>query len=93
MDLVSNPDSTRVIVTMEHTSKTGSPKILQDCALPLTGARCVTRIITELAVFDVDRSGQKGLTLVGMWEGTGIDEIQRKTGCTFVAADSLQIWR
>ena len=48
MDLVSNPDATKVVVTMEHTDKKGNPKIVKQCAFPLTGKACVSMIITEL---------------------------------------------
>ena len=49
LDLVSNPEKTKVIVTMEHTDKKGNPKIVKQCAFPLTGKACVSMIITELA--------------------------------------------
>lgn len=48
MDLVSNPTATKVVVTMEHTDKKGNAKIVKQCAFPLTGRACVSRIITEL---------------------------------------------
>ena len=55
MDLVSNPDKTKVLVVMEHCAKDGSPKIMKQCGLPLTGARAVSQIIKEFAVFNVYR--------------------------------------
>lgn len=48
MDLVANPDSTKIVVATEHVAKDGSSKIVQKCSLPLTGARVVSTIITEL---------------------------------------------
>ena len=51
MDLVSNPEKTKVVVTMEHTDKKGRSKILKQCEFPLTGKACVSRIITDLVRF------------------------------------------
>jgi 3-oxoacid CoA-transferase B subunit len=48
MDLVANPDQTKIVVATEHVAKDGTSKIVQDCSLPLTGARVVSTIITEL---------------------------------------------
>lgn len=91
MDLVSNPDKTKVIVTMEHCSKNGTPKILKKCSLPLTGARTVSQIITELAVFDVDRvSGE--LELIDLAEGVTLEEVKAKTGCDFKVRSHIGRW-
>jgi 3-oxoacid CoA-transferase len=82
MDLVSNPDKTKVIIVMEHTAKDGSPKIMQTCTLPLTGSRCVSQIVTDLCVFDVDRAAGK-LTLTELAQGVELAEVQAKTACDF----------
>lgn len=88
MDLVSNPDKTKVIAVMEHCARDGSPKIVKECALPLTGARTVSQIITELAVFAVDRhAGQ--LHLVELAPDVSLDEVKAKTGCEFIVAENL----
>ncbi|KAG9250181.1 uncharacterized protein F5Z01DRAFT_630095 [Emericellopsis atlantica] len=88
MDLVSNPSATKVVVTMEHTDKKGNPKIMKQCAFPLTGRACVSRIITELGVFDVDFA--KGLTLVEIADGVTVDEIKSKTEAPFKVAEDLK---
>lgn len=88
MDLVSNPAATKVVVTMEHTDKKGNPKILKQCELPLTGKACVSRIITELCVFDVDFTD--GLTLVEIGDGVTLEELREKTDTPFRVADDLK---
>jgi 3-oxoacid CoA-transferase subunit B len=83
MDLVAG--ARRLVVTMEHVSRNGEHKILEKCTLPLTGRRCVHRIITDLCVFDV-LPGGAGLVLVETAPGVGVEEIRGKTGCDFAVA-------
>lgn len=82
MDLVGAPKSI-VVVTMDHTDKNGSPKILQECLLPLTGHKVVDRIITDMGVFDVDKIGGTGLTLVEIAPGFTVQQVRDATGCDF----------
>ncbi|XP_040833428.1 succinyl-CoA:3-ketoacid coenzyme A transferase 1, mitochondrial isoform X1 [Ochotona curzoniae] len=86
MDLVSSA-KTKVVVTMEHSAKGNAHKIMEKCTLPLTGKRCVNRIITEKAVFDVDK--KKGLTLIELWEGLTVEDIKKSTGCDFAVSPKL----
>ena len=88
IDLVSNPDKTKVIVTMQHVAKDGTPKIVQECSLPLTGARAVSLIVTDLAVFKVDRLAGE-LELTDIAEGVTLEELRAKTACEFKVSGSL----
>ena len=80
MDLVAGVK--RVVVVMEHSEKSGASKLLKRCTLPLTGAGCVDRVITDLCVFDVDRKGG-GLTLAELAPGVTLDEVRSKTEAAF----------
>lgn len=78
VDLVSS--GSRVVVTMEHTAK-GKHKIVDSCSLPLTAPQCVDRIITEMAVFDVD--SKTGLTLIELASGVTLEQVKEATGAPF----------
>ena len=88
LDLVSNPDQTKVVVATEHVAKDGSPKIVQNCKLPLTGAKCVSTIITDMCVFQVDRDNGE-LWLTELAEGTDVDDVRAKTDAKFRVADEI----
>lgn len=90
MDLVGAPGS-RVVVTMDHTAKDGTPKILQECTLPLTGHKVVDRIITDMAVFDCDKKGGTGLTLIEIAPGITVDDVRSATACDFMVVDPLPL--
>jgi 3-oxoadipate CoA-transferase beta subunit len=62
---------------MEHTTKSGEPKIVERCAYPLTGLGCVKRVYTELAVLDIT---PEGVQVLEMAEGVAFDELQKRTG-------------
>lgn len=87
MDLVSAA-TTKVVVTMEHKARDGSPKILKNCTLPVTGQQCVDLIITELGVFEVVQG--EGLKLIEIAANVDISEIVSSTGCEFSVADDLK---
>ena len=86
MDLVAGVK--RVVVVMEHTEKTGAPKLLKACTLPLTGQGVVDMVVTDLGVFDVNR-GKTPLTLLELAPGVTLDEIRAKTEAAFQVAETI----
>ena len=82
MDLVHG--AKRIVVMMQHVSKHGDSKIMAECQLPLTGARCVDLIITDRAVFTVDEL--EGLTLIEVAEGETEESIREVTDAPFKVA-------
>ena len=77
----------KVIVLMNHTDKNGNPKIVNECTLPLTTARCVDLIITEMAVFEVTESGLKLTELFAPYD---LSMVKEKTGCDYTASTSIR---
>ncbi len=75
MDLVASAEN--IIVAMQHCSRDGKSKLLKECSLPITGIRCVKKIITDLAVLDVMPEG--GFKLVERAPGISVEEIIAKT--------------
>jgi len=86
MDLVAGVK--RVVVVMEHTAK-GKPKLLKRCTLPLTGTRVVDLVITDLGVFEIDKSGDGGMTLVELADDVTLDEIAESTEAAYSVAPGL----
>lgn len=103
MDLISNPEKTKIVVATSHVAKDGTPKVVQECSLPLTGANCVSTIITDLVssgislliVVVTDRTQcvfqvdrAKGqLVLTELAPGVEVEEVQSKTGADIAVAD------
>jgi 3-oxoacid CoA-transferase subunit B len=84
MDLAAG--SRRLVVTMEHVSRRGEPKILEACTLPLTGVACVHRIISDHAVIDVT---PEGLELVERAPGLSAEAIQAVTGARLIVRGAV----
>lgn len=76
MDLVAGVKNT--LVTMQHCTQNGTPKLVENCTLPLTGSRVVNRIYTDLAIIDV---AEDGLKVVALAPGVNFDYVRNKTAC------------
>jgi 3-oxoacid CoA-transferase subunit B len=83
MDLVAGVK--RVVVVMEHSAKDG-PKLLKKCNLPLTGEKVVDLVVTDLAVFTIDKQGKDGMALIELADGVTLDEVKSKTEAEFRVA-------
>lgn len=84
MDLVAGVK--KVVVTMEHVSKHGDPKILRECTLPLTGKNCIDMIITDLCVLEFDEA-RKRFKLTELAPGVTVEEVVEKTEAEIITSD------
>jgi 3-oxoacid CoA-transferase subunit B len=84
MDLVAGVK--RCVVVMEHNAKDGSPKLLPACTLPLTGKAVVDLVITDLAVFEIDRRGGGGMRLIELADGVTADVVRARTAAAYTEA-------
>lgn len=84
MDLVNG--AKRIVVVMEHVNKHGESKIKKECTLPLTGRQVVSRLITDLAVFDFT---PEGMVLIETQEGVTVEEVKSKTEASFMVSQEL----
>lgn len=78
----------RIIIATEHCEKSGNSKILKKCTLPLTGAKCVTDIVTERCYFEVT---DKGLVLKELASGYTVEDIKACTEADFILADEIGV--
>ena len=85
MDLVAG--ARRVIVVMEHLTRTGTPKLMKACSYPLTGKGVVTNIYTDMAIIDVDLT--KGFVVRGIADGLSRDELQAATDAPLSFANEV----
>ncbi len=86
MDLVAG--AKKVVVTMEHCTRKGGLKVLKNCTLPLTGKACVDLLITDLAVFKIDRG--KGMTLIELAPDVTEEEVREKTEAEYTISPNLK---
>lgn len=85
MDLVASADN--IIVAMMHTSRDGESKLLTSCSLPITGVRCVKKVISDLGAFDIDPA--RGFVLLERAPGVTVEEIQAKTSGRLVVEGEI----
>jgi 3-oxoacid CoA-transferase B subunit len=85
MDLVSS--GSKVVIVMEHCAKNGSSKVLKKCSIPLTGKGVVSRLITDLAVFDFNKDGME---LIEIAPDITLQELKEKTDAEFTISPNLK---
>lgn len=85
MDLVAAAKN--IIVAMQHTNKAGESKLLPECTLPLTGVRCITKVVSDLGVFDITEDGFRCIEYA---PGVTIEEIKAKTAGRLTIADDVK---
>lgn len=86
MDLVAS--AKQIIVAMQQVNKAGESKLLSQCTLPLTGVRCIRKVVTEMAVFDIDVD-KGGFILRERAPGVSVDQIRNATAGKFIASDDV----
>jgi 3-oxoacid CoA-transferase subunit B len=86
MDLVASAKN--IIVAMQHINKAGESKLLPSCALPLTGVKCVKKIVTELAVLEVLADG--GFKLLERAPGVSVEDVKQATAGKLILADDIK---
>ncbi|MCB0695922.1 MAG: CoA transferase subunit B [Chitinophagaceae bacterium] len=85
MDLVAAAKN--IIVAMQHTNRAGESKLLKKCTLPLTGVNCITKVVTDLGVFDIT---EDGFVCIEYAPGVTIEEIKAKTEGRLTIADDVK---
>ena len=85
MDLVSSAKN--IIVAMQHTDKAGNSKLLPSCTLPITGLKCVKKIVSDLGVFNVT---ENGFECIEFAPGVTIEEIKQKTAGKLTISESVK---
>jgi 3-oxoacid CoA-transferase subunit B len=85
MDLVASAEN--IIVAMQHTNRAGESKLLPSCSLPLTGVKCVKKVVTDLAVLEIDP--ERGFVLLERAPGVSVEEIREKTAGRLVVEGEI----